>query len=273
MRPENQLFHDNNLTLLHHLDNNFIDLIYIDPPFNSGNDYKEFNDKWDDLFSYLLYLYPRFKEIHRTLRDTGTFYLHCDHSADSYLKILCDFIFGIKHFMAAIPWFLGNPSGFKTQKKGWVRQHDIILVYTKSKEYTFNKQYLPYNDEYLKKMFRYMDPNGRQYRKRRDDKQYLDESPGMVIGDLWYDILSFQTRTNAKEYTGYSTQKPEKLLERIILSSSNEGDLVADFFCGSGTSLVVAKKLKRKWLGCDKNQDAIEITQKRIEAIDHFKIN
>ena len=268
MNPDNQVYHEKNLTILHHLDDNIIDLTYIDPPFYSGNDYGEFNDNWPDLISYLSYMYPRIKEIHRTLKDTGSFYLHCDHSAGSYLKILCDFIFEIKNFMTAIPWSLGSPSGFKTQKKGWVRQHDMILVYTKSKDFTFNKLYLPYNDKYIKKMFRYEDENGRLYRKRRNGKQYLDESLGVLIGDIWFDILSFQTRTNAKEYVNYPTQKPLALLERIIQASSNKGDLVADFFCGTGTTLVAAKKLGRNYLGCDKNRNAIEITTKRLEAID-----
>ena len=113
-------------------------------------------------------------------------------------------------------------------------------------------------------MFRYTDENGRLYRKRRGGKQYLDEKPGRVVGDVWEDIYSFQTTTRSKEYTGYPTQKPEKLLERIISASSNEGDLVADFFCGSGTTLVVANKLKRKWIGTDINPKAIEITERRL---------
>ncbi len=107
-------------------------------------------------------------------------------------------------------------------------------------------------------MFRYKDEKGRLYRKRRGGRQYLDEKPGMLIGDIWNDIYSFQTTTRSKEYLGYPTQKPEKLLERIILASSNEGDIVPDFFCGSGTTIAIAKKLNRKWIGVDNNQNAIE---------------
>ncbi len=159
---------------------------------------------------------------------------------------------------------MGSVSGFKSQVKGWVRQHDTILYYTKSDNFTFNKLYTPYKEEYIKKMFRYKDEDGRLYRKRRGGKQYLDERPGNALGDVWNDIFSFQTTTRSKEYVGYPTQKPEKLLERIILASSNEDDLVADFFCGSGTTLVVAQKHGRNWLGVDNNPNAIKLCKERI---------
>jgi adenine-specific DNA-methyltransferase len=113
-------------------------------------------------------------------------------------------------------------------------------------------------------MFRYKDNDGRLYRKRRGGKQYLDERPGNLVGDVWNDIYSYQTRTRSKEYLGYPTQKPLKLLERIILASSHEGDIVADFFCGAGTTLVAAKKLNRKWIGTDNNPKAIELCKIRL---------
>jgi len=145
-----------------------------------------------------------------------------------------------------------------------VRQHDTILYYTKSQEFTFNKQYSPYKEEYIKKMFRYKDENGRLYRKRRGGRQYLDERPGNAIGDVWNDIYSYQTRTRSKEYLGYPTQKPEELLERIISASSNVGDIVADLFCGTGTTLAAAYKLNRKWIGVDNNPKAIELCKIRL---------
>ena len=114
-------------------------------------------------------------------------------------------------------------------------------------------------------MFRYKDEDGRLYRKRRGGKQYLDEKPGNAVGDVWNDIYSYQTRTRSKEYLGYPTQKPEELLERIILASSNEGDLVADFFCGAGTTLDVANKLNRKWIGVDNNPKAIDLCKMRLD--------
>lgn len=260
----NSVYLIDNLEFLKKTDSGFIDLIYIDPPFYSGVDYKEFLDKWDSLLTYLEFMRLRIIEMHRVLKPTGSFYLHCDASAIFDLKPLCDKIFGRENFRREIIWNVGSVSGFKSQVKGWVRQHDTILYYTNSDDFTFNKLYIPYNQEYIKKMFRYTDEDGRLYRKRRGGKQYLDERPGNLIGDVWDNIYSFQTATRAKEYLGYPTQKPEKLLERIILASSNEGDLIADFFCGTGTTLAVAKKLHRNWIGTDNNPSAIELCRKRL---------
>ncbi len=261
----NHVYLSENLDFLLKLDSEFIDLIYIDPPFYSGVDYKEFSDLWASLDEYLDFMNLRIMEIHRVLTNTGSFYLHCDTSAIFDLKPLCDSIFDRANFRREIIWNVGSVSGFKSQVKGWVRQHDTILYYTKSDNFTFNKQYLPYREEYIKKMFRYKDEDERLYRKRRGGKQYLDERPGTLIGDVWNNIYSYQTRTRSKEYLGYPTQKPEKLLERIVLSSSNEGDVVADFFCGTGTTLLVAKKHNRNWIGTDNNPKAVELCKKRLD--------
>jgi len=258
------VFLEDNIEFLRKLESEIIDLIYIDPPFYTGVDYKEFSDQWSSLNDFLDFMRIRIKEMHRVLKVTGSFYCHCDANAIFDLKIMCDVIFGRKKFRREIIWNVGSVSGFKSQVKGWVRQHDTILYYINSDEFTFNKQYTPYKQEYIKKMFRYKDEDGRLYRKRRGGKQYLDERQGNLVGDVWNDIYSYQTRTRSKEYLGYPTQKPEKLLERIILASSNEGDLVADFFCGSGTTLMAAKKLNRRWIGTDNNPKAIELCKKRL---------
>ncbi len=260
----NTVYLAENLKFLKKLNSNSINLIYIDPPFYSGVDYKEFSDLWNSLDDYLTFMMARIKEIHRVLNDTGSFYCHCDPHSVFDLKALCDKVFGNKNFRREIIWNVGSVSGFKSQVKGWVRQHDNILYYTKSNSFTFTRQYTPYKKEYIEKMFRYVDEDGRRYRKRRGGKQYLDEKPGNSLGDVWNDIFSFQTITRSKEYLGYPTQKPEKLLKRIILASSNEGDLIADFFCGTGTSLSVAQKLKRRWIGVDNNPKAIELCKKRL---------
>ena len=260
----NTVYLTDNLELLRKFKTKTIDLIYIDPPFFSGVDYKEFSDLWNSLDEYLDFMRLRVNEMHRSLKETGSFYCHCDPNAVFELKLLCDQVFGRKYFRREIIWNVGSVSGFKSQVKGWVRQHDTILYYTKSNIFTFNKQFTPYKDEYIKKMFRYKDEEGRLYRKRRGGKQYLDQKPGNAVGDVWNDIYSFQTITRSKEYLNYPTQKPEKLLERIILASSNEGDFVADFFCGSGTTLNVAKRLNRNWIGVDNNPRAIELCKKRL---------
>ena len=260
----NTVYLGENLEILKQIDSESIDLIYIDPPFYTGVDYKEFSDNWNSLEEYLDFMEIRFVEMHRVLKKSGTFYCHCDANAVFDLKRLCDKIFGRQFFRREIIWNVGSVSGFKSQVKGWVRQHDTILYYTKSDEFTFNKLYTPYKEDYIKKMFRYRDEDGRLYRKRRDGKQYLDEKPGNAIGDVWNDIYSYQTRTRSKEYLGYPTQKPEELLERIILASSNEGDVVADFFCGTGTSLAVAARLNRNWVGVDNNPKAIDLCKMRL---------
>ena len=130
----------------------------------------------------------RLIEIHRVLKNTGSFYCHCDPNAAFEIKTLCDSIFSRKYFRREVIWNVGSVSGFKSQVKGWVRQHDTILYYTKSETYTFNKQFTPYKEEYIKKMFRFKDESGRLYRKRRGGKQYLDDKPGNVIqwADRWY---------------------------------------------------------------------------------------
>ncbi len=263
----NTFYLSENLEYLRKVDRNCIDLIYIDPPFYTGVDYKEFTDIWSSLEEYLGFMKCRIKEMHRILKNTGSFYCHSDANAVFDLKLICDKIFGRRFFRREIIWNVGSVSGFKSQVKGWVRQHDIILYYTKSDKYTFNKQYTPYREEYIKKMFRYSDKDGRLYRKRRGGKQFLDDKPGNSVGDVWNDIYSYQTRTRSKEYFGYPTQKPEKLLERIILASSNEGDLIGDFFCGTGTTLIVANKFNRKWIGVDNNPKAIDLCKKRLNPV------
>ena len=268
----NTVYLADNLEFLKNLESEIIDLIYIDPPFYTGVDYKEFSDSWKSLDDYLGFMSLRIKEMHRVLKINGSFYCHCDANAVFDLKHLCDKIFGRHYFRREIIWNVGSVSGFKSQVKGWVRQHDTILYYTKSDNYCFNKQYIPYREDYIKKMFRYEDENGRLYRKRRGGKQYLDEKPGTSVGDVWNDIYSYQTITRSKEYLGYPTQKPEKLLERIILASTNEGDVVADFFCGSGTTLFVANKHNRKWLGIDNNPKSIELCKKRLKIRDNSTI-
>ncbi len=263
----NQVYLMDNLSLLKGIASQSIDLIVIDPPYCSEEDYIEFSDNWESISGYLGYMKERLLEMHRVLKIIGSLYIFCDEHAKFELKLLLDKIFGRERFRREIIWNGGSVSGFKTKVKGWVRQYDTILYYTKSKDFTFKKQYQPHTQRYIKQSFRYEDEDGRVYRKRKDKKQYLDESPGRLLGSVWNDIYSFQTRTRAKEYLKYPTQKPEKLLSRIILASSNPGDIVADFFCGSGTTLKVALDNERAYIGCDNNPNAIELCEKRLNRI------
>jgi DNA modification methylase len=175
-----------------------------------------------------------------------------------------DEIFGQKNFIREIILSSGSVSGFKSTANNWIRQHDTILYYSKSKNRIFNKSYLPYKDEYIKKSFK-PDEFGELYRMRNGKRVYLRDLKGMPIGDVWSDLYSIQTITHSKECTNYATQKPEALLERIIRASSNPDSIVADFFCGSGTTGVVAKQLGRQYILSDINPDAIKVTLERLE--------
>ncbi|KKL08026.1 hypothetical protein LCGC14_2580060 [marine sediment metagenome] len=266
----NQVLLGENLGYIKKFSYETIDLIYIDPPFYSNKIYDDFNDVWKSLEEYINYIEIRINEMYRTLKKSGNFYLHCDPKASHYLKVLCDKIFGYNNFKSEIIWDVKSISGYKSQKKGWIRSHDTILHYTKSNNFTFNKIYLEYDKEYYKK-FKRTDKDGRLFAYSNDNVMYLDERKGMPISDVWSDIISYQTRTRSKNYTGYSTQKPEEILERIIRSSSNKEDLVVDFFCGSGTTLFIAKKLNRNYFGCDNNPNAIKITKNRLKQINRTK--
>ena len=204
------------------------------------------------MMAYLSMMAPRLLEMKRVLKDTGSIYLHCDPTASHYLKILMDAIFGIENFRNEIVWRIGWVSGFKTQKKGWIRNHDVLLYYTKSAEFTFNKEYIPYPPDY----------------RRRGGGEPTGK--GIPIEDTWNcrpeDRLdSIMIMSFSKEKIGYPTQKPEKLLERIIKASSNEGDLVLDPFCGCGTTVAVAERLGRRWIGIDITYLAIDVISKRLK--------
>ena len=291
----------------------FIDLIYIDPPFNSKRDYnilfedidlkdvkaqkEAFADTWSnvsyldtleeikelnlDLYkllktldeinisqsavSYLTTMAIRIFYMHKVLKETGSFYLHCDPYMSHYLKMVCDFLFGHQNFRREIVWSLNTSSGYKSQAANWIRNHDVILYYTKSNDYTFNEQFYPYKEEHIAR-FKKADKDGCRYRDDRTskEKQYLDETKGVAIGDVWNDVMSFQQASTTKEYMHYPTQKPEALLERILKTSSNPKELVADFFCGCGTTISAAETLKRSWIGADISHLAIKLIIDRI---------
>jgi len=262
-------------------------LIYIDPPFAVGADFSynitvngedvtkqqsiieeiAYRDTWGrGISSYLSMMYERLKLMHQLLAEDGSIYVHCDWRVASVLKIVIEEIFSVKSFEREIIWSFDTKSGYKTIVDNWIRSHDTILYFSKNtNKKIFNKQYLPYSDEYLKR-FKKTDKDGRKYRDDRGsgERQYLDELKGIPASDVWNDINSFQQDATSEEYLKYPTQKREALLERIIKASSNEGDLVADFFCGSGTTAAVAEKLGRKWIACDLGRFAVHTTRKRM---------
>lgn len=255
--------------------NGGIKLIYIDPPFDVGADFttditfgeeeksftKEptileeiaYRDTWGKgADSFISMIYERLILMRDLLAEDGSIYVHCDWRVSGYLRLVLDEIFGKENFQREIIWRIGWISGYKTKAKNWIRNHDTIFYYSKDKDnFVFNKQYIPYANDYV----------------RRDGKK--PNGNGYAIEDTWncsdIDRLdSIQIMSFSSEKTGYATQKSECLLERIIKASSNEGDIVADFFAGSGTTLAVAEKLNRKWIGSDLGKFAIHTTRKRM---------
>ena len=298
----NTLFTNDNLFVLNGLNSACVDLIYLDPPFNSKRFYSapigskaagaSFKDmwSWDDvdfallqrlnqehpdfvqfvhsisashgspMRSYITYMAQRVLEMHRVLKPTGSLYLHCDPTASHYLKIMLDFIFGNENFRNEIIWCY--PPGGKGPKYGFHRKHDIILHYGKSAVGMFNRPYIPITAAAINK-FTAIDKDGRRYKEYPGGRSYLDQSKGRPIPDWWIDIHSLG-QTVSKERTGYPTQKPLTLLNRIIEASSNEEDVVLDPFCGCATTCVAAQHLHRKWIGIDVEKKSGELITQRL---------
>jgi len=230
-----------------------IDLIYLDPPFNSGRNYGEFNDVWPSMEDYIEFVKLRVIECHRVLKKTGSLYLHCDPTSSHYLKIMLDHIFGAGGYRNEIVWCY---SGGGISKNNYPKKHDVIFRYSKSDDYLFNVEYKPYKENTQKV--------GKHSTLSKGDTK-IDLQRGTPVTDWWTDI---KTVTGwAMEKMGYPTQKPEALLRRIILASSNAGDTVLDPFCGCGTCVAIAEKEGRKWVGIDNNKKAIALTRKRIKEI------
>lgn len=250
-----QIICGNNLLILDNIENNFIDLIYMDPPYNSGKNYSKnehtFKDVWESMENYLIYMEKVICKSYKKLKPTGSFYLHCDNSASHYLKVLCDKIFGYNNFRNEIIWCYSGPSVCKVKLPS---KHDVILFYSKSKNYNFNPIRIPYQKG--------LTVGGKTSwsGQKADTTEYLKK--GKLLEDWWNDIPALQR--NEKEKLGYPTQKPIKLLKRIITMSSNEGDIVLDLYCGSGTTLEAARDLKRQYVGIDSSASAIELCRKRL---------
>ena len=251
-----------------------VDLVYLDPPFNTQKrqtlktrdnsvEYS-FDDTWNDINDYKTYIQERLVECHRVLKDSGSIFLHCDRSASHYLRIALDDIFNTKNFQSEIIWVYKR---WSNTKKGLLNTHQTIYFYSKTKDFKFNVTYEDYSpttniDQIFQKRVR--NENGKSTYKRNisGDYELIEEKKGVPLSDVW-EIPYLNPK--AKERLGYPTQKPIILLERIIKLTTDEGDTVLDPFCGSGTTLVSAKLLNRKFIGIDISIDAIRLTEKRLE--------
>jgi adenine-specific DNA-methyltransferase len=243
-----------------------IQLIYIDPPYNTNNDTFKYNDSFNHS-TWLTFMKNRLELAKRLLANNGSIYVQLDYNEVHYCKVLMDEIFGEDCFQREIIWDTQVLSGYKTMVNNWVRSHDTILFYTKKPYgFLFNKLRRPQTQEYLD-TFKKVDEDGRYYMVAHGTKRYRDEAEkrGRVFGDVWNDIKSFMQMPTASERVDFSTQKPEEILDRIIRSATNEGDIVLDFFAGSGTTGVVAHKLKRRYVLCEQMDSQMEIILDRLE--------
>ncbi len=320
-----------------------VNLIYIDPPFDTGANFsftatipqhegdeesedisftkqpsmieqKAYRDTWGrGLDSYLQWFYETAVLLRELLAEDGSIYVHLDWHVSHYAKSVLDEVFGYENFINEIIWKRQTAKGDVTQgAKHMGRIHETILLYAKTEKYTWNTIYTPYEQAYIDAFYKNSDSDGRKYQlsditapggakgekgnpyyeflgvsrywrfskatmnKLFEEgriiqtkpgtvprqKRYLDEMPGIPLQTLWTDIWPVQAQST--ERLDYATQKPEALLERIIQASSNEGDLVLDCFCGSGTTAAVAEKFGRRWITCDLGRFAIHTARKRL---------
>ncbi len=340
------VFTGDNLYVMRGMNSESVDLIYLDPPFNSNRAYAApigseaagaaFKDTWTlsdvdlvehnrlkeesvglyallessrhihskGMFSYLVMMAVRLVEMRRLLKPTGSIYLHCDPTANSYLRLVMDATFGHGNFRNEVVW---ERSAGRSDTKAYGRVHDLLYYYTKTDRFAWNQQYISLSDEYVKMAYRYEDCRGKystspllgsgvsgrtysfNWRGIESDKwrfsyKSLDELESKDLihwskngrprrkmylvdskGVAVRDVVTDITRETLKERTGYPTQKPLALLKRIIRASSNEGDVVLDPFCGCATTMVAADDLGRNWVGIDISPKAVELVRSRIE--------
>ena len=271
MKLENIIYCGDNIIWLKNFPDKCIDLIYLDPPFfsnrhyevifNDGEEIRSFEDRWKGgINHYIEWMKDRVFELHRVLKDTGSFYLHCDWHASHYLKVMCDEIFGYSKFRNEIVWHYRRWTG---KAKMFQKLHDVILFYTKSNNYKFNVLYTEYTEGSVDRkmqgiLHRFKDNESFLVSDKAIDKKGVREN------DVW--LIPF-VAPSAKERLGYPTQKPEALMDRIVKASSSKNDLVLDPFCGCGTTIAVAQKLQRKWIGIDVSPSACKLMKNRVEKV------
>lgn len=238
-----------NLQLLNELPDQILDLVYCDVLYNTGKKFKDYNDNLGTPQEAIEWYRPRFVEMKRVLKDTGVLYIQCDSNLSHYIKVLLDEIFDMKNFRNEIIWWYNSAP---RKKKDFGKRHDTIFRYSKTDDYYFNE-----DCPYIRQAYSPTAPRG--YEKEK----YYDKR-GKIMDDVWK--INMLGQNDKTERVGYATQKPKELLYKIIDSSCPKEGIVADFFCGSGTSCVVAQELNRKYLGCDINEEAIKITENRLKT-------
>jgi len=286
-----------------------VNLIYIDPPFLTGTNFmaktkiddelsivvnRAYKDTWSGgVASYLRYMYERLVLMRDLLAEDGSIYVHLDWHVGHYVKVMMDEIFGYENFRNEVVWWYKGGALTGVQKQ-YPRKHDSLLIYTKGENWVFNQpRYEEISDDMTRRWGKYLDSEGRirfgqikhekptysrlynkfikEFGRRPTDNDIAWEVKGSIVRDVWDDIPEVRQNPRYEEALSFGTQKPEALLKRIILASSNPGDIVADFFVGSGTTLAVAEKLGRRWIGSDLSKFAIQVTRKRLLDIHNSK--
>ena len=241
-----------NLVLMAEIPDNTIDLIYCDILYGTGRKFKDFQDLKPIRSEIENHYIPRIKEMHRILKPTGSIYLQMDTRINHWMRILMDEVFGYKNFINELVWCYKSGG---VRGNCYAKKHDVILFYSKSTNYIFNSQT---EKSYMKK------GSG----KNPKQKYYYDDKGCYTITKQkdWIEDIGILA-TSSNERVKYNTQKPKELIKRFILTSTNQGDLVADFYAGSFTTAEVCKELNRNFIGCDINPNAYEIGKRRVEKI------
>ena len=284
----NDLINADNLETMRKMETDSIDLVYTDPPFNTGRDFGGEEGGYSDKFTkaenlalerrefqyleqiltpsekaYFQHMIPRLIEIERIIAPTGAFYLHIDWRTAPVFRLILNQIWGYSRFRNEIAWMYHTPLEHAKIMHRWKNDHDTILFYA-GEQHCFQSQFHALTYKQIKEQYPYTDSKGRKFKYAeltQGNRIYADENKGTRIGTAWDDIKI----AGPKERTGYPTQKPLALLERIIKASSYEEDVVCDPYCGSGTTLLAAKRLHRQYIGIDQNEEAIHIASERLK--------
>ena len=274
----NKVYKMDNLELLKQMQNE-MDLIYCDILYGTGRNFGDYQDIKADKETVMSFYEPRIKEMYRVLNNNGVIVLQCDYRINHWIRNMLDEVFGYDNFVNEVVWWYKKFS--QNNDRTYLTNHDYLIIYSKGKGYTFNTQYVVNKDKEkrMKKGYfncgggRYLVYDFEKFNKFAKDKDIppekiidkTDDTPYTRVDDVFRDIMFLNSQS--KERVGYETQKPKKLVARIIKTFSNEGDIVADFFCGSGTTGVVAKELGRNYIMCDISEKAVEISKKRLSEI------
>ncbi|MEY4769253.1 MAG: hypothetical protein RL637_1892 [Pseudomonadota bacterium] len=272
-KTDDNLYCGDCLTIMKNIADNSVNLVYLDPPFFTNKTHSltspnrkliySFDDSWKSHKEYAEFIYLRLIEIKRILKETGSVFIHCDKNANYIIRLVAEDVFGKDNFRSEIIWIYKR---WSNSANNLMPNHQTIFFFSKTKNYKFNKTYTDYSattnvDQLLQKRVR--DEDGKVIYAKNNAGEIItaDDKKGVPLSDVWE--IPF-LNPKAKERTGYPTQKPILLLERILQLTTDENDIVLDPFCGSGTTLVAAKLNNRKYIGIDTSTNAIQLAQQRL---------